>query len=180
MLNKLTCPFPSNLNPLSSGGFKLSIQKLPDIEFWCNEANLPGLTINTAQQSTPFAQIQTPGDMITYDSLNVQFMIDAEMSNYKALWLWTHNLGFPESYENFNDLLLSNTNPVSNSFAGDRTVSDGSLTVLNNSFLPIQTIQFIDLWPANLNSLQLMANNSDVVYLMGNATFNFTYWKFAE
>jgi len=180
-LNKLTCPFPSNINPLSSGGFKLSIQKAPDVDFWCNEANLPGMSIGVATQSTPFAMIQQPGDMIVYDTLNVQFMIDSEMKNYKSLWFWMYGLGFPESYDNFNDLVGSSANEVLNANAtGDRTVSDGSLIVLNNSFVPVKTIQFIDMWPSNLNSIQLSANNSDVVYMMGNATFNFTYWKFAE
>lgn len=175
-INKLTCPFPSNINPLSSGGFKLSIQKLPEIEFWCNEANLPGMSIGAATLSTPFAQVPTPGDTIAYDQLNVQFMIDAGLVNYKALWFWMYGIGFPESYNEFNELIDADTRGLAGNAA--KLVSDGSLTVLNNSFLPIQTIQFIDLWPSNINSLQLQANNSDVVYLMGNATFNYSHWKF--
>ena len=177
-INKLTCPFPSNINPLSSGGFKLSIQKLPEIEFWCNEANLPGMSIGAATQSTPFSQVPTPGDVINYDSLNVQFMIDAEMVNYKALWFWMYGIGFPESYDNFQELLDADTRGMTGNAA--KIVSDGSLTILNNSFLPVKVIQFIDMWPTNINSLQLMANNSDVVYLMGNATFNYSHWKFAD
>lgn len=176
--NKLTCPFPSNINPLSSGGFKLSIQKLPEIEFWCNEANIPGMSINSATQTTPFSHIQNPGEIITYDSLDVQFMIDAEMLNYKALWKWMNGLGFPESYADFNEWV--DTDTLGHQNFSPKTVSDGSLTILNNSFLPVKEIQFIDLWPSNLGSLQLMANNSDTVYLAGRATFNFTYWKFAE
>lgn len=175
-INKLSCPFPTNINPLSSGGFRLSIQKLPEINFWCNEANLPGMSIGSATQGTPFAQIQNPGDMITYDTLNVQFMIDAEMLNYKALWFWMYGLGFPESYDNFQQLVDADTRGVGG--FGAKTVSDGSLVILNNSFNQVKTIKFIDLWPTSLNSLQLMSNNSDVTYLMGNATFNFTYWTF--
>ena len=177
-LNKLTCPFPANINPLSSGGFRLSIQKAPDLQFWCNEANLPGMSLGTAVQATPFSQIQNPGDMIAYDTLNVQFMIDSEMTNYKALWFWMYGLGFPESYDNFTDLVDTDTRGPTG--FGSRTVSDGSLVVLNNSFVPVKTIQFIDMFPSNINSIQLMSNNSDVVYMMGNATFNFTYWKFAD
>jgi hypothetical protein len=178
MINKLTCPFPSNINPLSSGGFKLSIQKLPEVTFWCNEANLPGMTIGAATFSTPFAQIQTPGDTISYDSLDVQFMIDSEMVNYKALWFWMYGIGFPESWENFQDLIDTDSRGIQGN-AG-KLVSDGSLTVLNNSFVPIKTIQFIDMWPAAINSLQLQSNNSDIVYLMGSATFNFSHWKFVD
>lgn len=177
-LNKLSCPFPSNINPLSSGGFKLTIQKLPEIDFWCNEANLPGLSLTPAVQATPFSQIHHSGDVISYDQLNVQFMIDANMTNYKSVWAWLNGLGFPESYTDFQDFISADTRGMTG--AGAKTMSDGSLTILNNSFNPIGTVQFIDMIPINLSSLQLQSTNSDVVYLMGNASFNFTYWKFAE
>lgn len=175
-INKLTCPYPSNINPLSSGGFKLSIQKLPGIEFWCNEANLPGMSIGAATYSSPFAQVPTPGDTINYDQLTVQFLIDSDMTNYKELWNWMYGIGFPESHNDFQSVLDADTRGITGNAA--KILSDGSLTILNNSFLPIQTIQLIDLWPTGLGSLQLQANNSDTIYLAGQATFNFSHWKF--
>ena len=177
-LNKLTCPFPSNINPLSSGGFKLTIQKAPDVQFWCNEANLPGMSIGAANLATPFSVVKTPGETIDYDTLNIQFLIDANMDNYHQIWNWMYGIGFPESYDNFQDLLDSDTRGLQGNAA--KIVSDGTLTVLNNSFNPIRNIQFVDLWPTSINSLQLQATNSDVVYLAGQATFNFSHWKFVD
>ena len=89
-INKLTCPFPANINPLSSGGFKLSIQKAPNVQFWCNEANLPGMSIGAATQATPFSLVRTPGETVDYDTLNIQFLIDASMENYYELWNWVY------------------------------------------------------------------------------------------
>lgn len=177
-LNKLTCPFPSNISPLSSGGFKLSIQKAPSVEFWCNEANLPGMSISAAVQATPFSQIRTPGETIDYDTLNVQFLIDSNMENYYEIWNWIYGLGFPESYTDFQNLLDADDRGMTGNAA--RIISDGSLTILNNSFNPVRTIQFIDMWPTSISTLQLQATNSDVVYLAAQATFNFSHWKFVD
>ena len=175
-LNKLSCPFPANINPLSSGGFMFTIQKAPAVKFWCNQANLPGLTLGTVAQATPFIQIPQPGDTLVYDTLNIQFMIDADMINYIELWNWMNGLGFPESNENFTAYMDADTRGMRGELA--KSVSDASLTILNNSNVPVKTIQLIDLFPVNLNSLQLQANNSDVVYMIGEATFQFSHWKF--
>lgn len=177
-INKLTCPFPSNINPLSSGGFMLSIDKAPDVKFWCNQANLPGMTLGSALQSTPFLQVNEPGEILTFDPLSVQFIIDAEMLNYKEIWNWMNSVGFPESWDQFSDFTKNQS--IGTKAILPKTVSDGTLSILNNSNVPIKTIQFVDLWPTALGSLQLQANNSDVVYLIGEATFNYSHWKFVD
>lgn len=176
MLNKLTCPYPDNISPLSSGGFMLSIQKSPNVKFWCNQVNLPGLTLGSTNQATPFTQIPAPGDALTFDPLSVQFMIDSRMENYLEIWNWLYGLGFPESYKDFSNYVSTDTRGMKDNYP--KTVSDGSLTILNNSNVPVQTIQLIDLYPTALTSLTLQANNSDVVYLIGDATFQYSHYKF--
>lgn len=177
-IERLSCPFPDNITPLSSGGFMLSIQKSPNVRFWCNQANLPGLTLGTANVGTPFMQVNTPGETLTFDTLNVQFLIDSNMDNYYELWNWMHGLGFPESWDNFKDFAAADTRNLRGNAA--KVVSDATLTILNNSNVPVRNIQFIDMFPVNLTSLQMQANNSDVVYLTGEATFQYSHWKFVD
>lgn len=175
-IEKLVCPFPSNINPLTSGGFMLNIQKFPEVKFWCTQATLPGMNLPEATFATRFNSVPTPGDTLSYDSLQVRFLIDANMTNYKTLWNWIYSLGFPDNNNDFTNFVNSDTRSVRGNYA--RTVSDGSLTILNNSNVPIETIQLIDLWPTNITSLQLQADNSDTTYLACDAVFRFSHWKF--
>lgn len=177
-IERLSCPFPDNITPLSSGGFMLSIQKAPNVKFWCNQANLPGMNLGSATLSSPFSQVNTPGETIAYDPLSVQFLIDSDMSNYYELWNWMYSLGFPENWDDFANFTNADNRNLRGTAA--KLVSDASLTILNNSNNPVKTIQFIDLFPVNLTSLQMQANNSDVVYLTGEATFNYSHWKFVD
>ena len=177
-LNKLSCPIPNNISPLSSGGFMLSIDKAPNVQFWCNEANLPGLSLGVATQASPFQQTPTPGDTLTFDSLNVQFIISSDMNNYYELWNWINSLGFPESWDQFRGYAAADTRGMKDNRA--KIISDATLTILNNSNVPVRSVKFFDAFPTDLQSLQLQANNSDVVYLAGQATFQYSHWKFVD
>ena len=92
---------PSNLNPLSPNGFQFSITKLPDITFHCQQVNLPGINLGEPAFSTPFSTQPVPGDTLQYEPLNLQFMVDENMANYKILYNWIVALGFPESYDQY-------------------------------------------------------------------------------
>ena len=70
------CPIPNNINPLSPTGFKLSITKLPDLTYFCQEANLPEVELPSIEMPTSFSAIGVPGDLIHFGNLTVQFLVD--------------------------------------------------------------------------------------------------------
>ena len=39
-------------------------------------------------------------------------------------------------------------------------------------------IEFVDLFPTNIGSVSFMSTNQDVQYLVGDATFRFSYYTF--
>ena len=90
---------PAQLNPLSPNGFQFAVQKLPDITFFCQQANLPGIMLGEPVFATPFSTQPIPGDTLSYEPLELQFLVDENMQNYKVLYNWIVALGFPESYE---------------------------------------------------------------------------------
>lgn len=175
MINTLSCPIPSNINPLSPNGFQFSIAKLPELVYFAQQVNLPEITITPPEQNTPFTSVAIPGDIMTFGELNVQFLVDENMANYKAIHNWMKGLGFPESYENYTDFINSSTSQVSEL---QKNYSDGTLQILGSNNKPVQTIQFVDLFPVSLQSLTFESTVSDVQYLMGNVTFKYTLYKF--
>ena len=172
----ITCPLPSNLTPLSPNGFQFSISKLPDLTFFAQQVNLPGLTFGDPMQANPFASAAIPGDHITYDTLNVQYLIDSELKNYLGIYNWLIALGFPNSHEQYTNYINSQTANFYSELA--KNYSDATLQILTPNNGSAAQIQFIDVFPVALESMVFNSTNSDVQYLVGNATFRYSYYKF--
>ena len=177
----LTCPDPSNINPLSPTGFMLSIQKLPGVSFFAQEVTLPDISLPPIDWNTPLSRISVTGDLLSYGDLTINFLIDEEMKNYTAIYNWLKGLGFPKSHEqytNFIDQEKESTNAYNKS-ENLVSYSDGTLSILGSNNTPVKAFTFVDLHPTSLSSLQFVANATDVNYLIGSATFRYTYFEIA-
>jgi len=174
----LTCPFPSNINPLSPNGFMFNITKLPQVSFFCQQINLPGIILGSPEFGNPFVTQPIPGESLTYETLDLQFLIDEDMTNYKSIYDWIIALGFPQNYEQYIKFINEDQRGLVAELA--KNYSDGVLQILNSNNNPIRTIQFRDMFPVSLNSLVLASTNTDVQYLVGNASFKFGYYEFLE
>jgi len=170
------CPVPDNINPLSPTGFRLDIEKLPDVSYFCQEATLPDVTINAIPVNTPLSVMQIPDSIIAYGDLIVNFLIDEEMNNYKALYDWVKGLGFPTNHNEYTNMINADRKLGTSELT--RNYSDASLSILSSNNQVVRTLKFIDLFPISLASLQFGSNLSDVNYLVGNAIFRYTYYEF--
>jgi len=174
--NTISCPIPSNISPLSPNGFMFTINKLPEINFFCQQVNLPGITLGAPEFGNPFNVAPIPGETLTYDTLDVQFLVDENMQNYRSIYNWIVALGFPENYSQY--LTFVNAADLQRTSELAKNYSDASLVVLGSNNNPIQTIQFHDAFPISLTSLTFQSTNQDVNYLVGSATFRYGYYKF--
>ena len=174
MAMTLQCPIPSNINPLSPNGFLFTITKLPEVSFFCQQVNLPGIMLGEPEFANPFSKQPIPGDNITFDVLNVQFLVDEEMKNYTAIYDWLIGLGFPENYDQYKELVGSRARGESELRAN---FSDATLIILGANNTRIKEVYFKDLFPTSLESLIFSTTNNDVNYLVGSAQFRFGYYK---
>lgn len=175
-MQTLSCPMPTNINPLSPNGFQFSITKLPEVSFFCQEVNLPDVSLPEASQGTPFSDAKIPGDKLQYGELTVQFIIDEEMANYVAVHNWITALGFPKDKGQYRTWLEEH-DMLSDSEL-QRGYSDAVLAILNNNNAPSRSIRFVDLFPTNIGALNFLSTSTDVQYLIGVATFSYTYYEF--
>ena len=167
---------PDNINPLQSNGFLLNIQRLPKVKFFCQQVNIPGMQLGAPEQHTPFVTVPIPGEMLTFDNLQIQFLIDEYMCNYKSIIDWMRGLGFPENNQQYTDMLA--TSQVATNTELVKNFSDGVLEILDSNNLCCKRIMLKDLFPMSLDGLSFESTVSDVTYLVGNATFRFTDWTF--
>ena len=172
----ISCPLPSNLNPLSPNGFQFNITKLPDLTFFAQQVNLPGLTFGDPMQTNPFASVAIPGDHITYDTLNVQYIIDSELKNYLGIYNWLIALGFPQTYDQYTNFVGQQAANLYSELA--KNYSDATLEILTPTNTTAARIHFVDVFPTSLDSMIFSSANQDVQYLIGNVTFRYSYYKF--
>ena len=76
---------PTKLDLASPQQFKFSIIKLPKVEYFCTSANVPGISMTSALQQTPLKDIPVPGDKLTYGDLEISFMVDENLDNYREI-----------------------------------------------------------------------------------------------
>ena len=151
-------------NFLSPLGFQLGIQKLPGIGFYTQRAPLPGIQLPEAMQLTPFVDAPVPGEKLTFEPFTIDFMVDADMKNYIALYTWMIGLGFPNNYAEFID--GPNRNLVH--------MSDAFLQILGSNNSVVKTIKFKDMFPVSLNAITFSSTESDIQYIQGTAEFRYT------
>lgn len=175
----LTCPAPSNINPLSPTGFMLSIQKLPDVAFFAQEVSLPSVDLPAIDMNTPLSRISISGETLTYGDFTINFMVDEDMKNYSAVYEWLKGLGFPKDHAEYT-AFINKEQTEGNLYTKSENLvsySDGTLSILGSNNTTIKTFTFVDLHPVSLGSLQFIANASDVNYLIGSVTFRYTYFE---
>lgn len=167
---------PANINPLSPNGYRFGIQKLPDLTYFAQQVNLPGISLGDPEFANPFASVPIPGDRLTYDSLTLEFMVDENMTNYMAIYNWIVALGFPNDYLQYTNLTNQDDINTINELATN--YSDATLQILDNNNNPVKTVHFIDCFPTNIESLTFTSTSQDVNYLIGRVTLRFSYYEF--
>ena len=166
---------PPTLTPLSPNGFNLSIAKLPGLTYFSQQCSIPQLSLGQPDMYTPFSVQPIPGEMITYDQLTVQFLIDADMSNYIAIHKWLIGLGFPESYSQYNEMQSENAIMQTDL---SKNYSDATLQILTGTNNVSKQIKFIDMFPVSLGAITFLSTAVDVNYVVGDVTFRYARYEF--
>lgn len=163
----------ANKNFLSPLGFRFVLQRAPNLEFFCQEFTLPEISIEDVTQESPNLRLYYPGTKMEYAPLNVEFIVDENLSNYKEIQEWLFGLGAPQKSEQFANL---NRQEVIGEPGGLR--SDGTLIVLTSNHNANIEIVFRNLFPISLSPLNFTTTSSDVDYIKATATFRYNAFTF--
>ena len=174
----------ANRNYMSPLGFKLIITKTPKVDFLCQSANIPSISMGTAVQPTYLKDIPVPGDKVLYDDLNVRFLVDEKMENYLAIHKWITGLGYPESLGQYDQLKKDDnrTDAIVEDQGDPRyfNYSDATLQVLNSNYKPSVLINFKDAFPVSLSTLDFDVTTRDYNYFTAEVTFKYTIYNITD
>ncbi|NBV27695.1 hypothetical protein EBS02_01580 [bacterium] len=170
-----------NRNFLAPNGFKFILANYPQVDFFSNECNIPEITLGTAIQPTYLKDIDIPGDKLVYEDFTLKFIVDEDMKNYTQIHNWMRGLGYPESIQEIINLKKDNEYVTESYVNTDiQYYSDGTLQILNSSFLPKFLVKFYQLFPISLSTLRFDATINDIDYLTAEVTFKYTLYDIMD
>ena len=163
----------ANRNFLAPVGFKFSLSKFPKVDFFCNSARIPEISLGTAIQPSYLKEIDIPGEKLIYGDLSIRFLVDEQLENYVAVHNWLTGLGFPETPQQF----IDKTTDRDGLRDFQEQFCDGSLHILNSNYNDVAIVKFKDIFPTSITSLDFDATETDINYFTAEATFKYVIYS---
>ena len=174
--------------------WRIAFNRIPKTTWFCTAANVPGITLGEAQYATPMTDMIVTGDKLTFETLNITFIVDEELQNYRELWDWIVGIGSPVNHSQWTTALTKgdgittnfsavgtddNINPRQKATSTDKNFySDATLIVYNSKNIPKVNVKFKDMFPTSISSLEYSQDLTDVEYFKASATFRYLYYEF--
>ena len=181
-----------NRNFLSPIGFKFAIKKMQGVDFFCQSASIPALSLQAANQPTRFNKIPQPGDELYYEDLYIKFLVDENMKNWYQVHDWMREIATPVtdrefkySRGNIRSVHSKETVPLGGGKTRDmraelygewdnQWMSDCSLFILSSNYRPVAEVVFRNAWPASLTTLNFDSGVPDINYFTAELSMKYT------
>jgi hypothetical protein len=186
---------PTKFDYASPTQFKFQLAKLPKVEYFTTACNIPGISLGTTLQPTPLADIPLPGDTLTFGDLEITFLVDENLENYREIHGWMYGIGFPKARTQFAELVSANKDRFPTSGKDSLTTdagkvkygatplgpifSDATLNVLSSKNNTNIEVRFADVFPTTLSGLNFNQQADDVNYLSATVSFKYKIYEFA-
>ena len=186
---------PTKFDYASPTQFKFQLQKLPKVEYFTTACNIPGISLSTALQPTPLKDIPLPGDTVEFNDLEITFLVDENLENYREIHGWMYGIGFPKDREQYSALIAANKDrfPTTGKDSQSQDAgkvkygatpigpifSDATLNVLTSKNTANIEVRFSDVFPTALSGLNFDQQADDVNYLSATVTFKYKIYEFA-
>ena len=157
-----------NKSFLSNNKYELIFDRLPNTTFFLQSINLPSITLTSVATQSPYVQVNTPGNILTFEQLSATYIVDEDMQSWKDIYTWITQMGNPTSQDKLGDL----TTDIGKS---NSTVSDAVLLVKSNSNNVNLKFSFKNIFPIELGSLQFTSTETQE-FLTSSATFLYDYY----
>ena len=180
---------PDKLDYASPTQFKFGIHQLPKVEFFTVAANVPAINIGITYYPTSLKDIPMMGDKVTYDNLQISFIVDEYLENYVSLHEWITGIGFPKDRSQFSEFRTKSASMPGQSMKATTDLktgqaasvlpmfSDATLTILSNKNNPILQIFYKDMFPVSLSGLEYNQEATDVEYMKATAEFAYNLYE---
>jgi len=139
-------------NYLSPAGFDLSIDLLPNTEFFCQSIQIPEIAGTPPGLGSPLRQMYNLPDQLLYGDLTVDFVVDENMANYIEVLNWLEAIGAPKNsdqYKNWKDTV-------------GKFTTDMTIIMQNSKKNPNMKFTFFDAFPTSISGLEMSVTTGEV------------------
>ena len=186
---------PSNLDYTHPTQFRFDILKLPNVEYTITSANVPGISMSgDAILNTRFKGVPFMGDTLIYETLNITFIVQEDLANYRELHDWITGIGFPKDNEQFDNALRNEiqtkpgalpvipkqTSNVRNAPVVNPSVltSNATMHILSNKNNPKIRVNYRGLYPSSLSGVTYNTQDSTGEGITADVQFQFDLYEF--
>lgn len=149
---------PENTNFLQPTKFLMTFPEITDTTYFCQKANVPGVGLDSPIHVTPNLDLYVSGTKITYETFDMDFLVNEDLSSWLAMYRWLIDLSSVEkSY-----LLRKNKQSV--------------LTIMSNQNNPKLRVSFINIFPINVGPLNFDTTLSADDHIYATASFRYDYF----
>jgi len=173
-----------NRNFLSPIGFQFTIDRLRGVDFFCQSANIPAVSLGPAVTNTRLNKIQNPGDELQYEDLFIRFLVDENMKNWYQVSNWMREIATPYSTREFryDRGSIESVNKRDSTYdiasANNQWRCDCSLLVLSSNYRVVGEFIFRDAWPTSLTTLNFDASVPDINYFTAEVSLKYNYYDY--
>tara|TARA_Y100000593_G_C4221500_1_gene292114 strand:- start:280 stop:894 length:615 start_codon:yes stop_codon:yes gene_type:complete len=157
---------PDTLNPLLPTYFQFSIKRCPNVTYFCQSVNLPGINITPIPQPTRFVSIPHAPGIPEFDDLVINFIVDENLTNWLEMYNWMKTTVTTKDHKDYD--------------SAPEHYTDASLTILNSAMKPKIRVEFFNCLPTNLSALEFDSTTTNPDALIANATFKFTTYEITK
>lgn len=170
---------PTNTDLLQSTKFRVTFDRLPGATYYCQAANVPGVSLTEIPRFTPFIDLYVPGEKMIYDTFNITFLVDEDMRNWTEIHDWIRGMTFPTNFKEYIDLQrLAKAPYIRSQDKMTPQYSSAIMTLYTNKNNPNFRIKFVDMFPTSVGTLLFNAQDSAENIVLADATFRFSYYEY--
>ena len=163
---------PDNLNYLSNISFRLTMQDAPNLTWFCQAVNVPGVSLEAIDVTTPYVTIPYSGAKVNFEELSVRFIVDEHMKNWTEIYDRIIATGLTEGHEKYRLLKASNTLHPRGGI-----VSTIVLTILTSAMNPQMEFHFYEAFPTSISALDFDSAAGDLEYFTATVAFRYTNYE---
>jgi hypothetical protein len=151
---------PNTTNLLQPTKYLLNFPEISDATYFCQKANIPGVSLGMALQETPNLNLYHSGTKIEYNTFDITFIVNEDLSAWLSLYNWMIDLS-----------------SVNNSYTRrQENTKQAVLTVMSNLNNPKLRVKLNDIFPLTLSDLEFDTTLSAEEHIVASASFRYDWF----
>jgi len=151
---------PSTTNLVQPTKYIVSFPEISETMYFCQKANIPGVSLGTALQQTPNLDLYHSGTKIEYNTFDMTFLVNEDLSAWTTIYNWMKDLS-----------------SVENSYTQRRaSKKQAILTVMSNLNNPKMRVKFNNIFPLSLSDLEFDTTLSAEEHITATVSFRYDWF----